>query len=71
MGFGTITLGVQTMIIGGSDFSGLPSMPTETWAFYGVSKIIQPNFPNDKYAYGIALLEVDANFCKKGKSLRF
>ena len=68
MGSRAITIGAQTMIIGGQD--GVPvnsqSMQTEIWELDDeVYNIIQPNLPNDAYAWGLALFEVDANFCKK------
>ena len=70
---GAITIGVQTMIIGGIDpfFKHEPSsMQPEIWKLDNSAyKIIQPI---GVYSDGVALFEVDANFCKKntGKSLR-
>ena len=62
------------MIIGGKDSSDpdyLSTMKTEIWELdNGVNniirrKIIDTNLPNNRYSNGIALFEVDANFCKK------
>ena len=62
---GAITIGVQTMIIGGYDWLNSSNLPTEMWALdNGFYNIIQPNLPNYHYAPP-ALFEVDANFCKK------
>ena len=56
------------MIIGGMDSSFLGTMETEIWELdNGVHNLIQPNLPNNEYTQGMALFEVDANFCKKGK----
>ena len=75
---GAITIGGQTMIIGGSDFSDyLSPMETEIWEFDNGGpiqrKIIHTSLRNNYYAQGTALFEVDANYCKNvtGKSLRF
>ena len=55
------------MIIGGS-FGDLSSMQTEIWELDNeVYNLIQPNLPDGEYAEGMALFEVDANFCRKGK----
>ena len=55
------------MIIGGS-FGDLSSMQTEIWELDNeVYNLIQPNLPDDEYSTGMALFEVDANFCKKNK----
>ena len=68
------------MIIGGIDKSDpdyLSPMKTEIWEFDNGGpiqrNIIQTNLRNNNYAQGIALFEVDANYCKNvtGKSLRF
>ena len=70
---GAITIGVQTMIIGGRNWFDSSSMQTEIWKLDNSAyKIIQPNLPWGDYSEGVALFEVDANFCKKntGKSLR-
>ena len=54
------------MIIGGHGPGNSSSMETELWELdNGVYNIIQPNLPNNHYAFGVALFEVDANFCKK------
>ena len=60
-----ITIGAQTMIIGGNDLNS-QNIQTEIWELDDeVYNIIQPNLTNDAYAWGLALFEVDANFCKK------
>ena len=68
---GAITIGGQTMIIGGHDSSDqniYASMPTEIWEFdNGVNNIIKTNLPHHDYIFGIALFKVDTNFCKKNK----
>ena len=55
------------MIIGGS-VGDLSSLQTEIWELDNeVYNLIQPNLPEGEYAVGMALFEVDANFCRKGK----
>lgn len=71
---GAITIGGQTWIIGGRS-SGIQFIKTEIWEFDNGGpvirrKIIETNLRNRYYREGIALFEVDANFCKNwtGKS---
>ena len=55
------------MIIGGIN-PDFPSLQTEIWELdNGVYNLIQPNLPEGDYSGRMALFEVDANFCRKGK----
>ena len=55
------------MIFGGRN-PDLSSLQTEIWELDNeVYNLIQPNLPDNEYSVGIALFEVDANFCRKGK----
>ena len=55
------------MIFGGRN-PDLSSLQTEIWELDNeVYNLIQPNLPEGEYAVGMALFEVDANFCRKGK----
>ena len=65
MGSGAITVGAQTMIIGGDSFNS-QSIQTEIWKLDDeVYNITQPNLAKDAFAWGLALFEVRANYCKK------
>ena len=46
------------------NFIVLFSAVTEVWNFEsGEGEIIEPTLPNQFYSYGMAIFEVDANFC--------
>ena len=63
---GSITIGGETMIIGGFFYDQYSSLVTEVWDLKnGTNKIIEPRLPDDRYVYGIALYVVDKDFCKK------
>ena len=54
------------MIIGGANSLSSSSMKTEILELDNeVHNIIQPDLPNDFYGWGMAVFEVNANFCKK------
>jgi len=62
-GHGSITYGVQTMVIGGN-VSGTNAQ-TECWTLENSESLENSNpiLPADKYRYGIALFLVDSDFC--------
>ena len=62
-GHGSISLGDQTMIIGGYASSG--DAETEVWELENeIGTIINPALPSGQYAYGLGLYIVPFNFCK-------
>jgi len=64
-GHNSITIGGQTMTIGGY-FNGRTPLVTEVWELEnGNDKLIQPTLTDHDYAWGIALYAVEKDFCKK------
>merc|ERR1719197_165069 len=62
---GSITIGGETMIIGGR-FNDKTPLVTEVWKLEnGNNKTIEPTLPDNDYRFGIALYVVDKDFCKK------